>query len=1337
MRHTPISACGALLGALMIGVSAASAVERYQPKQPDPMMEPWRWTTFDGFKGQSFDALAETGDGSVWVGFGEKVVRFDGSRQTAYGSVDGVIGGPIRSLLVGRNGHVYALNRTRFLHFDGERWVALAEIDNRSPRGNRLRESADGTIWALTPSELLRYKRGHIARFTEVPAPLSNFTIDARNHLWLALQGSGTVWQCPLNDAGLTPREQWIKHDVYPRVRGLGNYSLLSARDGSIWIASANDSGVPVMRLDPRARRWKAIDLKSEGGTNKIYSITESRDGAIWFAGWGRLQAIRPNGTAIYLPGEIENVPFHWYSVHAFQNETLWFCGSLLHRIDYSKRQWDSFADLGFQCQGPDGREWFITRDSRIVVHDARDESWLKYSPDDGLMDLPVGVIVSRNGTVWAAGSDKGIAAVARLEGNRWRLDRHPKFANGIARQSLYESVAGDMYFGAEFERSASPGRTGGVLCYRRQGDAWSVTNISPPEIPFRIITIAEDDEGTFWFGGDRIARMKSGRAVPPQLPGGRAATFSQVSRDPVRGGVWICEWGGGVTYYGRGKYEHYSERQGLASDLVAAVNIGPAGETWAASPRAMSRFDGTRWTTAGLPPHFGVDLGPSHLRIGNDGAIWVVTTLQSWYDVHHEPVAGAKARPATLQSFRYVPERSPPETQVQSTVTELSERQSATFLWHGIDQWSATPGEALQYSYRLDAGPWSPFSRATNTVLPNLQAGKHTFAVRARDRDLNIDPTPAVAHFVVTPILWRQPWFLALLAAFVSTIAVLLWLLMRLRIRHVVQLGELKLQFFTNISHELRTPLTAILGPLERMIQESAESRSRQRLEIVRHNATRMLRLVDQILDFRRVQLRAGLPAREPTEIVAFLRAQCERLQGYAEDKAIKVGFTAHPDEFHSFVDQEKLIKIVDNLISNAIKYTPPGGEIAFAIECRPVIAPKNKFELNLSVTDSGIGIAPADKRRIFDLFFRASAAKSLPASGTGIGLTLTKELVEQCGGTIAVESPAFPAAQPACGSRFTVTIPVDRRAGARPSEENPARVSAPTDGAQFLNRDAPAKPTVLLIEDNADIRGLLRDELEDSHRVLEAEDGGKGLSLAESHSPDCVISDVMMPGLSGETVCARLKGNELTSHIPVILLTARKSSESQTRGLRAGADDYVVKPVSFSLLRLRLENLLKTRALMREKFSQQVFLAPSEVAVTPIDEQFIRRALRVVEEHMDDPDFDVETFARAAGLSRASLFRKFKALSGNTPRDFIRDMRLERARQLLATGHVNVSDTVARVGFSDPSHFSACFRKKYGETPSEFAARSRGTAAPRDPSPIERNSAGRSQGQQTSRKL
>lgn len=1308
-RRGAVWAVLALSAALTLG--SLSAVESFAPIRPDPLKEPWRWTTFGQFENAHLSSFAEAADGSLWLGFENSIVRFDGLAKTVYDQAHGLGEGPVKSLCLAKDGSLYALTRFQFLRYDGVGWSQVAKVDNRSGRGNRLIEAPDGAIWALTQTELLCFRAGRVSFFPDLPNPLSNFAIDARNRLWLAPQEGGGVWECPLVDGAPAPRSQWRLHRLYaPNLSA--QFTLLAASDGSLWVASATDAGVPVARFAPQNGQWKFIDFKKYGGTNKIFSLAEAPDGSVLCGGWGRLQAVGASGgIKVYTPNDIPKLPFHWYSIHVSRDNSVWFCGATLNRIDCSTRQWDSLVGLGYQCQGPDGREWFLTRDNQIVVHDPGTETWKKYNAADGLMDHPVGVLVSRSGLVWAAGSDQGKASVARLEGERWSLDRHPAFANGIARQSLYESVSGDVYFGAEFERNASAGCSGGLLRYRFENGRWTVSNIAPPIIPFRIITIAEDDEGRFWFGGDMVACLKDGRSVDPGLPPRKLASFYQVARDPLHGGVWICEWGYGIYHYAAGKLRHYTQEEGLPSELVTAVGISASGKVWAAMPQMMSLFDGSRWSRAELPQQYGVDLGPSHLRTGNDETLWITTIAGSWYEPQRSGPADSE-KESLLQSFRYRPERDPPDTTLLATVTEVAEKQSATFLWKGVDRWSVTPQEALQYSYRVDGGAWSTFSRVTNAVLTDLSPGRHTLEVRARDRDLNVDPTPAVARFAVIPAIWRQPWFVTLVGAFVATIAFLVWLLVRLRVHHVMQLGELKLRFFTNISHDLRTPLTAILGPLDRMIAETGESKGRRRLEIIRQNAQRMLKLVDQILDFRRVQLRAQAPAREATEVVAFIRAQRERLQPYAEDKAIEFRFTAQPAEFHAFADHDKLVKIVDNLVSNAIKYTSSGGQVTLDVACLPVAPGEDKYRLVLRVADSGIGIPEAEQKLVFDPFYRARQAENLPAHGSGIGLAITKELVEQCGGTISVESPVHPPEAPLCGTRFTVTMPLERNPQAAS-----AKASVSDDEERQDDRtktSEPGKPVVLIVEDNADIRQLLRDELEDSYEVIEAKDGDEGWSLAEARSPECVISDVMMPGMSGDALCAKLKANELTSHIPVILLTARKSLESQHRGLATGADEYLVKPVSFSLLRLRIGNLLKAREALRRKFGHQVFLAPSEVAVTPIDEQFVRRALKVVEEHMDDLEFDVETFARSMGLSRASLFRKFKALSGNTPSDFIRDMRLERARQLLSTGQLNVSETVARVGFSDLSHFGACFRRKFGETPSEVSSRNKSAGSP-----------------------
>lgn len=1288
------------LGLLAAAGLSARAAEPFQPLESDPLLESWRWRRFEQLDGRGFRCMAEAEDGSLWFGFKEQAVHFDGLRETVYGETDGVLGAPVKSIHVARDGAVYALTRTHFLCFDGRRWRTLATIDNQSVPGNRLREAPDGAIWALTQDELLCFRQSALLRFAEMPRPLADFAIDARNTLWLVPQNGGVVWECPINEGTLARRETWIGHAVFPG-RSATQFNALATRDGAVWIVTGSEK-LPAARFDLASRQWERIDLRTSGGSLNDYAITEAADGTVWIAGRGRLHALRRGEVTVYTQAELSSMPFYRYTLHATRDGALWLCGvgGYIYRIDCSDRRWSSYLDIGFQTQGPDGVRWFITRDHRVVAHDPRARRWTQFSAADGLMERPVAVLAARDGTVWAAGSDREQAAIARWDGGRWRLDRHPRFARGVARQSLYETRNGDMVFGAEFEPANSPGCSGGLLRYRFDGREWQVTSIAPPAVPFRVLSVAESDDGSLWLGGDNVWRVQDGQAIDTGFPHTAEPRSSfHVARD-ARGAIWVSKWGGGVYRHDRGRWERFTTRDGLASELVAAVAGSPTGGVWAGSPAALSRHDGERWNKAVLPAHFGLDLGPSHLRVAPDGAVWIVAAAQGWYGPRRAVAQATAAAAHPLRSFRYQPERDPPETILRAGPLEVMENQPAVFVWDGADRWLETRDEALEFSYRVNGGRWSAFSRERSATLGDLRPGRHTLEVRARDGDHNIDPSPARAIFAIVPPVWRQPWFLALIAVFTAAVAVLVWLLVRLRIRHVLQLGELKAQFFTNISHELRTPLTVILGPLERMLGETREPRTRERLETIWRNAKHMLALVDQILDFRRLQVRGLASARERLDVVALLRAQHERLKAYAEDKALAFAFRATPPVFCARVDPDALIKIADNLVGNAIKYTPAGGEVIVELVCAP-------GQLTLRVTDSGIGIPASEQSKVFDVFYRVGDTRAAAVRGAGLGLAFVRELIEHQSGEIAVHSPAFPIDAPERGSCFTVVLPVELEAGAEDSAATGASPAAPVPlpalAPAQVALEASGKPTLLIVDDNDDLRRLLRDEFEESYVVLDAEHGARGLALAQEHVPDCVIADVMMPELDGEALCARLKATELTAHVPVVLLTARGSPESEMRGLNAGADDYVAKPVSFAVLKARVNNLIVGRAKLRERFGRQVYLAPQEVAITPADEQFIQRALRIVEEHMSDPEFDVERFARALGLSRASLFRKFKGISGQSPSEFIRNMRLERARQLLASGEFNVSQTAGQAGFLDLSHFAACFRKRFGISPSD----------------------------------
>jgi DNA-binding response OmpR family regulator len=440
-------------------------------------------------------------------------------------------------------------------------------------------------------------------------------------------------------------------------------------------------------------------------------------------------------------------------------------------------------------------------------------------------------------------------------------------------------------------------------------------------------------------------------------------------------------------------------------------------------------------------------------------------------------------------------------------------------------------------------------------------------------------------------------------------------------------------------------------------------------------------------------------------------------------------------------FFDRDKLEKIVTNLLANAFKFTAQGGSVEVAVDIPHIppgppskggVEPVSPFEgglrgmLEIRVQDSGIGI-PADRLpHIFDRFYQAddfSNVETLHATslqGIGIGLALTRELVELHRGEISVESA------PGEGTTFTVRLPlgkahlaaeeIEERGAKSVSSNQPSAISDQEmlniEGEQAgidqsPNHQIAKSPIVLIVEDNPDMRAYLRESLESSYKVLEAEDGEQGLQKGTDRMPDLIISDVMMPKMDGFELCRRLKSNECTSHIPVILLTARADAESKIEGLETGADDYLSKPFDARELRVRVKNLIALRRKLWEKFRQGSTVEIREIALTSLDAQFLERAVTVIEKHIAEPDYETEVFGKEIGLSRGHLNRKLQALTGQSTREFIRTLRLKRAAQLLKNHTGNVSEIAYQVGFNNLSHFARVFREMFDLSPSEYAAR------------------------------
>ena len=569
---------------------------------------------------------------------------------------------------------------------------------------------------------------------------------------------------------------------------------------------------------------------------------------------------------------------------------------------------------------------------------------------------------------------------------------------------------------------------------------------------------------------------------------------------------------------------------------------------------------------------------------------------------------------------------------------------------------------------------------------------------------------------------------FLAAVLLLVAIVAVVLRQMaeqkMRLRVeqeRNLTELEQMKIRFFTHISHELRTPLTLILGSVEKLLNAPSEDNARKLMPLAQRNVKKLQALVDQLLDFRKLQDGRVEMSWSTLDVAEFVHNAFEVYHSMASDKRIRYTLSCPPGEHHAAIDAGKLQKILDNLIANAIKYSPERAQVKVKLTLETT-------QLSLIVEDTGAGIAADDLPHVFEQYFRADQLTAIKASGSGIGLAFVKDLVDLWGGEISVESPVTEGK----GTRFTVCLPFgevpslaghdeldagDAAEAAEPGgEDEETGLVVEEEGAstqavmtQRLDEKAsvstPANPVILLVEDNPDVRAFIRLELEDSYTILEAENGQLGLDLARSESPDLVLSDVMMPVLDGMAMCRQLKEDTAICHIPVILLTARGSEGNQLEGLERGADDYISKPFNMPILRARIHNMLESRRLLRERFAREpLSVEPSEVTVTSVDELFLKRAIEAVEDHMRDEAFNVEALAAALHMSRSALYLKLKALVDQTPQAFIRTLRLKRGAQLLRDGAGSISEIAAEVGFLEPTHFSRGFKKQFGLSPSQY---------------------------------
>ena len=887
---------------------------------------------------------------------------------------------------------------------------------------------------------------------------------------------------------------------------------------------------------------------------------------------------------------------------------------------------------------------------------------------------------------------------------------------------------------------------------------------------------ILQDSKGNIWFAtGNGLCKL-----TPDQIQSKhpKFEIYKSNSNDSVSishnyiltvfesksGEIWIGTFGGGLNklitsingeFIG---FKTFSINEGLPNSVVKSILEDDNGNLWLSTNKGLSRFNINKESFKNFDANDGLQSNefseltslkrrngellfggvngftafyPNEIKNNDLNAETVFTQ----FSIFNEPVAIGEEI-----NGRVILDKSINKTeQIDLKYSENSFSFEFAALHYAASKKN-------NYQYKLEGFNENWIHTTSNNryaTYTNLEPGLYTLKVMASNNDGVWDKTPIQLRINVIPPFWRTEWakvfyifiILGLLIAFRRFTVISTTKKHELELEHLEkekheEIQRLKLEFFTNISHEFRTPLTLIKGPLEYLLKKEAsisQKEVKEQYQLMSKNVNYLLRLVNQLLDFRKMDRGKMNLVLGEADVVRFLKVVGEPFQFLSHKKKINFEIKSSKEQIYSWFDTDAVEKTVNNLLANAFKFTPENGEIIVEVfEHEGFNAPEGvdmfdtENSIIIKVSDSGPGIPEHRIKHIFERFYTEVGKKNLSMKGTGIGLSFTKKLVELHQGEIAVLSNA------SVGTSFYVRLPKNKEAYENvegmsfhseveskifitETEANTHAIGVMDDIVdKGLSRTRSKLPVLLIVDDNEDIRSFIKRGLGEEYYIYEAEDGEKGFELAKNVVPNIIITDLMMPIMDGIELCDKLKTTQETSHIPVVMLTAKTSQEWEIEGLKTGADSYIRKPFDMEVLELKLKNILKYRDELRRRFNRDTTLQPNEVTVTSVDETFLNKAIEIVEKHMMNSEFSVELLVKEMSLSRSNLYLKIKELTGLSSSEFIRNIRLKRAVQLLENSDLSVKEIMYMTGFNTASYFSKCFKKQFGVIPSKYIRQS-----------------------------
>lgn len=851
---------------------------------------------------------------------------------------------------------------------------------------------------------------------------------------------------------------------------------------------------------------------------------------------------------------------------------------------------------------------------------------------------------------------------------------------------------------------------------------------------------IQEDNEGRLWIGtyGEGIVSYHPAKAQINMNP---LSLDLGVITDIVthNDSIWIGTRSNGLVLFNKKTKQKkvFSSENGFNSDYVKSIIRDKNGKIWVTTSRGISNLNPKTGEVENYSTQDGVqsaDFNERSKTITSDGKIAfggfgginifvpgnvqrndqcpevVFTKLQVFNDVIY-PTVDRNGNDELKENITHAGK------------IVLKHNQSVfTIEFAGINYYAP---QKIKYAYFLEGSDkkWNDLGNQNSVTFRNLSPGTYLFKVKASSPDaVWSDDNIASIKIVIHPPFWKSVWAYMLYLILLGVIIYFVWQYINIKIsannaikierarrEKDEELLQEKLQFFTNISHEFRTPLTLIMGPIEKMQQEAASDDIKMHLQLILRNAKRLLNMVNQLLDFRKAERGLMKLRIQQADIIQVCKEIFISFEELRKDHHVNFEFIHSKDMLMAWFDVEFLNKSLYNLLSNAYKFTPPDGHIKVILEEKMNESEVRTVEIR--VVDDGKGIKGEDLPFVFDRFYQGKE-QGLSQKGSGIGLHLTHSLIELHHGTIQVSS------DPRQETIFTITLPIQKSAY-HPDEflidSDPSNSGSDSDQIQTVENEQVKEQTssstfqkrILIVEDNADIRLYIRNILGHDYVLEEAENGIEGLEMAGKHDYDLIITDLMMPEMDGMEMCRQLKDNIETSHIPIIILTAKSQIDSRIEGLTIGAESFITKPFHPKHLSIRVSKLIELRELLREKYSRKIsFGEISQSAETPVspDEIFMQKVIRVILDKMIDSEFNGDALASEMGISRMGLHRKIKAMTGQSTGEFIRNLRLKKSAELLMLPGKNISEVCYDVGFNSPSYFTTCFTEVYKMTPSEY---------------------------------